>query len=411
MYLRSLSPYLFFFCWIVLAIFPYVYETNYLYEPLLAYFTVTAIYYSYHSLLNYTMPVYFKVLIVLVLFLSVYGLALVLVGDDVFWIHKGQFLRKYLYLLWLIPSLLSVFPVYVFTCRGQIDDKKMMILFAIFFVISIYAFYGGLEKQMQYAALMNTEQDEFTVTSVYSFLSLLPLVVLFKEKKILQFILLGVMLVYFVMSAKRGAMILGGITTIFLVLSMFRNGSLEKKIGVFFITVFFIGCIYFFVMHQMESSPYFTSKMERTLHGYSSGRDEYARTILEYFLNSTTTRQFLLGIGAQGTLSVNISFAHNDWLAILLEQGLVGVVIFFLYWMAFVFTWIKSKVNYDAFVVIGLLLIIGFGKSIFSMYYLPISAEMMTTSGYYAIALGYFLGKAFPQYEKNDFSLLDNNNC
>ena len=156
MYLRSLSPYLFFFCWIVLAIFPYVYETNYLYEPLLAYFTVTAIYYSYHSLLNYTMPVYFKVLIVLVLFLSVYGLALVLVGDDVFWIHKGQFLRKYLYLLWLIPSLLSVFPVYVFTCRGQIDDKKMMILFAIFFVISIYAFYGGLEKQMQYAALMNT---------------------------------------------------------------------------------------------------------------------------------------------------------------------------------------------------------------------------------------------------------------
>ena len=79
----------------------------------------------------------------------------------------------------------------------------MKTLFFIFFVISIYAFYGGLEQQMQYAALMNLDQDEYTVTSVYSFLSLLPLVVLFKERKFLQFILLGVMLVYFVMSAKR----------------------------------------------------------------------------------------------------------------------------------------------------------------------------------------------------------------
>lgn len=399
MYIRLLSPYLFFFCWIVLSIFPFIYKSNYIYEPLLGYFTITALYYSYHSLTNYVLPIYFKALLGLVFFLSIYGLALVLVGDDVFWMHTGQYVRKYLYLLWLIPAMLSVIPVYVFTCRGVLDEKKMKILFFVFFVISIYAFYGGLEQEMQHAALMHLDQEEFAVTNVYSFLSLLPLVVLFKERRILQFILLGIMLVYFVISAKRGAMILGGITAVLLVFSMFRNETLWKKFCIVFFSIFFIGCIYVFFLHQMESSFFFASKMERTLHGYASGRDEYARTILDYFNNHVSLRQFLFGIGAQGTLSVNISFAHNDWLAILLEQGLIGVIVYSFYWICFVYSWIKSKVDYDAFVVIGLLIVIGFGKSLVSMYYLPIAAEMMATSGYFAIALGYFLGKAFPQYD------------
>jgi hypothetical protein len=350
-------------------------------------------------LTNYVLPIYFKALLGLVFFLSIYGLALVLVGDDVFWMHTGQYVRKYLYLLWLIPAMLSVIPVYVFTCRGVLDEKKMKILFFVFFVISIYAFYGGLEQEMQHAALMHLDQEEFAVTNVYSFLSLLPLVVLFKERRILQFILLGIMLVYFVISAKRGAMILGGITAVLLVFSMFRNETLWKKFCIVFFSIFFIGCIYVFFLHQMESSFFFASKMERTLHGYASGRDEYARTILDYFNNHISLRQFLFGIGAQGTLSVNISFAHNDWLAILLEQGLIGVIVYSFYWICFVYSWIKSKVDYDAFVVIGLLIVIGFGKSLVSMYYLPIAAEMMATSGYFAIALGYFLGKAFPQYD------------
>lgn len=399
MYLRLLSPYLFFFCWIVLSIFPFIYKSNYIYEPLLGYFTITALYYSYHSLTNYVLPIYFKALLGLVFFLSIYGLALVLVGDDVFWMHTGQYVRKYLYLLWLISAMLSVIPAYVFTCRGVLDEKKMKILFFIFFVISIYAFYGGLEQEMQHAALMHLDQEEFAVTNVYSFLSLLPLVVLFKERRILQFILLGIMLVYFVISAKRGAMILGGITAVLLVFSMFRNETLWKKFCIVFFSIFFIGCIYVFFLHQMESSFFFASKMERTLHGYASGRDEYARTILDYFNNHISLKQFLFGIGAQGTLSVNISFAHNDWLAILLEQGLIGVIVYSFYWICFVYSWIKSKVDYDAFVVIGLLIVIGFGKSLVSMYYLPIAAEMMATSGYFAIALGYFLGKAFPQYD------------
>lgn len=363
------------------------------------YFTGTSLYYSYFAVTHYKLPVYFKFLFLFVFVLCIYGVALVLIGDDIFWIHTGNFLRKYLYILWLISALVSVVPVYVFTCSGWLDEKKMRMLFILFFAVSIYAFYGALELQIQYAILMDAVQDEYTVTSVYSFLSILPLLILFKKKPLLQFAFLSVILVYLVLSAKRGAIMLGGVSTIILLISMYAKDSVGKKIIMMLVSIAFFVMSYIFINYQMETSPYFASKVERTFEGYSSGRDKYAQVIWEYYKNSTNTREFFLGIGAQGTLSVNENFAHNDWLAILLEQGWLGIFFFILYWIGFVVTWLKSRINYEAFVVIGLLLFIGFGKTIFSMYYLPISPEMMTSSGFFAIALGFYLGKVFPQHD------------
>lgn len=407
MYLRLLSPYLFFFCWIFLAIFPYIYNTNFLYEPLLIYFTGTALYYAYYALTNYRVPIYFKVVLAFVCFLSFYGLVLIFLGDDVIWLTTGRNLRKYLYIIWLIPSLLSVFPVYVFTCRGQLSEKGMKILFFIFLATSIYGFYGALKEQMMYAAMMHTGQEEYTITAVYSFLSLLPLIVLFKKNQVLQFILLGLMFFYFIMSSKRGAIILAGISSILLILSMVFHNSNKKKIIAIVMTAILMVVAFVFINHQIETSAYFSARLDQTVDGYTSRREEYVKIILDYYFNNTTIVQFFTGIGAQGTLSVNESFAHNDWVAILLEQGLIGALFYLLYWLTFIYTWVKSRVNYDAFVVIGLLIVVGFGKTLFSMYYLPISAEMMISSGYFAIALGYFLGKAFPQEDDEPDLLVD----
>lgn len=353
------------------------------------------------------MPVYFKVVFAFACFLSFYGIALIFLGDDVVWLTAGKNLRKYLYILWLVPSLLSVFPVYVFTCRGQLSEKGMKILFFLFLAASIYGFYGALKEQIMYAALMHTGQEEYTITAVYSFLSLLPLIVLFKKNQALQFILLAIMLFYFVMSSKRGAIILAGITSILLIVSMVFHNSDKKKIITIAMTSVLMVVAFVFISHQIETSAYFSARLDQTVDGYTSRREEYVKILLDYYFNNTTLGQFFTGIGAQGTLSVNESFAHNDWVAILLEQGLFGALFYLLYWLTFVYTWVKSRVNYDAFVVIGLLIVVGFGKTLFSMYYLPISAEMMISSGYFAIALGYFLGKAFPQEDEESDSLVD----
>lgn len=399
MSIRALFPYFYFFIWVVLALFQYVYNSNFIYEPLLLFLTGSALYYTFYAATNYKLPVYFKCLILFVFVLCIYGFFLVLMGDDIYWQATGKFLRKYLYLLWLTTSMLSVFPFYVFTCKGIIREREIKYLFFIFFICAICAYYGGLNQQMAYAIYVDSGQEEYTVTSVYSLLSLLPLIILFKNKQLLQFALLAIIFVYLILSSKRGAVVLGGLSSIILIFSMFVQSSLKKKMGIIFISLISLIGIYIFINHLMETSQYFSNRIDRTLEGYVSKRDEYVKNILDYFTNSTNTAQFFFGIGAQGTLSVNETFAHNDWLAILLENGIWGIFLFLLYWLGFAYTWIKSKMNFDAFVALGLLLLIGFGKSIFSMYYLPISAEMMTSSGFFAIALGYFLGKAFPQQE------------
>ena len=404
MRLYQVSTYVYFLVCIVLAVFSYIYNSNFIYEPILIYLTGSALYYSYVAVTNYKLPIFFKGTFLFVLTLTLYGIFLVIVGDDIFWKATGHVLRKYLYILWLIPAMLSVVPVYIFTSRGLIGEREMKILFLIFFICGINSYYGGLEQQMAYAVLMQEEEmEEFTVTSVYQLLSLLPLIILFKKQQILQFIFLAVIFIFLVLSAKRGAIMLGGASAVLFILSMFVNSSLAKKVAIFFITVALMFVIYLFINYQMETSPYFASKVQRTFEGYASGRDEYAKHILDYYLNTSTTFQMIFGIGAQGTLAANESFAHNDWLAILLEQGVFGVFLYVIYWIGFVLTWLKSRIDFDAFVVIGLLLLIGFGKSVFSMYYLPISPEMMTSSCFFAIALGYYLAKAFPQ-EKEEFS-------
>lgn len=403
-YLNPSTLYL--FCWIVLAFLPYVFFSSKIILLLLIYFSVTSIYYSFILVSEYEVPIYFKLLFPFVFVLSIYGIGSIFIGGDVYWQACAQYVDKYYYLLWLLTSMMSSVPIYIFTCRGYINEKLMKVLFFILLYSCIYAYDGSLHFQMQKAAMLGSEQTEFTITCVYSFLSILPLVVLFKKNIILQFILISVIFVYCVLGVKRGPIIFGAIASLIVIFGMFRQNVFWKKMLVLIVTLACFVGLYEFIMFQMESSPYFAVRFQDTLDGNTSGRDEYAKIIFDYYLNNSSNKDFFLGIGALGTLSVNESYAHNDWIGILLEQGILGGVLYLLYWIGFVCSWIKSKSNADCFLVLGLLVFIGFGKTMISMYYLPITAEMITSSGFFAIVLGYYLARAFPQENVKNFSII-----
>ena len=399
-YLNPSTLYL--FCWVVLAFLPYLFFSTKIILALLTYFSVTAIYYAFVLIARYKVPIYFKFLFPFVLVLSLYGIGLIFVGENVYWMATAQYVEKYYYLLWLLTSMMSSVPIYVFASRGWIDDREMKFVFFILLISCIYAYYGSLHFQLQQAAMTGSTRKDFTITCVYSFLSILPLIVLFKKRIFLQFTLMCVVFVYCVLGAKRGPAILAGISSVFIIFSMFRQSLAWKKIIILIIA---IGCfwgIYELISFKMESNSYFSLRVEQTLQGETSGREEYARNVLDYFLHKASNKDFLLGIGAQGTLSVNSSYAHNDWIGILLEQGILGGLLYLLYWIGFVISWLKSWYKSECFLVLGLLILIGFGKTLISMYYLPITAEMITSSGFFAITLGYYLAKAFPQ-EEQDF--------
>lgn len=396
-YLNFSSLYL--FAWIVFSLLGFVINAPKLYAVLLYSFSAIAVSFSIYSIFEYRLPTYLKFLFLLVFFLSIYGGYLIILGDDVYWQFTGYNVGKDRYFLWLTTSLLTVVPIYVFTCKGLIDDKVMKWFFFLAFVSAIIAFYGSMNMQLKLAKETGSSSEEFSITNVYSFLSIMPLLILLKKQQILQLALLCVLIVYLILSAKRGPIILGSVCSIVVVWSAFYNCSIKKKFVYVLVFICILIGLYEFITYQLNSSPYFAYRVEQTLSGYTSGRDDYAKRVFDYYINSTSTTQFFFGIGAQGTLSVNESYAHNDWLAILLEQGVAGFILFLLSWLSFGYSWLKARTNFDCFVAVGILLFVGLGKTFFSMYYLPISQEMITSSGFFAITLGYFLAKAFPQQE------------
>ncbi len=399
MRLASFFPYVYIFAWIFLSFLPYVYYSTKAYIVLLFFLSISSACYTCYFIANYKLIPFFKCLIFFVGLLSVYGLYHLIAGEPVYWQAGEFFVEKNRYLLWLFVSMLTVIPIYIFTCKGQLNERFMKILFFIMMIAGILAFHVTYQRMLMEAALIESVQEEFTITVVYILLSILPLILLFRKHVVLQFILLVVFFVFFIMSAKRGVILLGVFCILFMIWGILSNYSIKKRTILFLLSMILLGCLYMFTMHQLESSSYFAERYQDTLNGYTSQRDVYVATAIEYMNDNYSIRSFLFGIGAQGSLVANVSFLHNDWIAILLEQGLVGFLAYLAFWIGFIYTWLRSwKCSRESFVVIGSLTIIGFGKTFFSMFYLPIVEGVIIASGFYAIALGYYLGITFPRY-------------
>lgn len=295
--------------------------------------------------------------------------------------------------------MLSIFPTYLFAKKGYIDEVFIKKIFFFFLFSSVFVMAMAYKK---YNIVMEMSgEDGFTNTTSYILLSLMPFILLFKQKIKMQYILLAVFCVLLVLSFKRGAIFLGSICSVLFVgWGKTIQNKKQRNVAVVCSFIVFLG-LFIFVSHLLETNAYFNFRIEKTMEGSSSGRDVYASVLMNYFFNETTPLEFFWGSGAMSTLSINVSFAHNDWIAILIEQGLVGVFLFALYWCSYIYFWLKIKDNKQLFIAIGMLFLIGFGKTFFSVYYLPFAFDGFISSGYYAVALGYFLASSELFYKKN----------
>ena len=110
---------------------------------------------------------------------------------------------------------------------------------------------------------------------------------------------------------------------------------------------------------------YFQKRIENTLDGNSSGRDVLYNSLANYFWNETTSMQFVFGSGANATLQVVGDYAHNDWLEIAVNQGVLGLLVYVFYWMLFCKTIMSSSLSPYAKLALQILFMIYFLKSLF----------------------------------------------
>ena len=121
-----------------------------------------------------------------------------------------------------------------------------------------------------------------------------------------------------------------------------------------------------------------------TLEGNSSGRDSIFKQCWDIFLNSNVLGM-LFGHGASATVGIIGIAAHNDWLEILVNQGLLGVTVYLFFWIAFYKTF-RLDNSRETKPVIGSVMLIYFAATLFSMSY---SAMTLPST----LALGYCLAR------------------
>lgn len=327
-------------------------------------------------------PIYFRGLNMLMLLFTIYGFILVLMGPStLYYPIPGKSMPSYNYIKSIYLSLLPIYPFYYYTKKGYLTAEHMR-MWGVIFLISVTLSYFRTQREALEALIESgSKTDGITNNSGYLFLSCLPLLVLYRKKPIIQFAFLSFVMAFIVMGMKRGAIAIGLASSVYFMWQAITKSKGKTRFLFIVLSISIcIGSVLFFI-HQMSSSDYMMKRIEATLAGNSSGRDSLYTFFWKYFTEDASFIHYLIGRGANGTLEIYYNYAHNDWLEIAVNQGLLGIVVYAFYWFGFFKTWKRAK-NIDAKTIIALTILIFFTETMFSMSYADMTYVSTSVLGY-----------------------------
>lgn len=349
-------------------------------QVIISFLSAVSFYYMVYALMHYKVNPYLKALAVFFALLTIYGLVLI-VSPEVVMAH-GAAVSKYTYLLSLFNSLLPIFPFYVFTRKGQLTHSSIR-WWTIFFLVAVLMQYQANQQAALLRAMeIGSSREEFTSNVGYEFLAIIPLLAFFKNKKIIQYACLVYVMVFLLLAMKRGAILIGAICIVYFLWNSMKETKGSRKFFIVVLSVAVIVAGYFVVLNLLENSDYFLYRWEVTQEGGTSGRDELFSTFFNHFINESNPFVFLFGNGAWGTLRLLEKAAHNDWLELAINQGLLGVVVYFVYWVKFYKVTRAARFNEEIHMAITLLFIIYLTRTFFSMSYGDMSIYATSCLGY-----------------------------
>lgn len=310
---------------------------------------------------NYQLSKFLKASTLLVFLFVLYGIIPIVFGDEYSDVSNFDYLKK------VLISILPIYSFYLYSKRGYLSEDSLRRWAVVFYCVAIYSFYFDQsirEDALESAAGITSKKSYFV-------LSLLPLVPLFKKKIVIQYILMGIVVIFLLMGMKRGALLIGMIAETWLLWQlMFKKGTgANKRLLSMVLTIALIWLFVYSVGYYLSTNDYFNQRMEQTLDGNSSSRDIIYQDGINAFFNNNTIFGFLFGHGANSTLKIIGAYAHNDWIEIGINNGFVFILVFFVFWLRLYKLSRKTNKNTTAYQIITLFFLIYFIKTFFSMSY------------------------------------------
>ena len=322
----------------------------------------------------------------LILMYSLYGGLLIIFGNPlIINIHEAP--SRYIYLQASLRSLLNIYVFYHYAGTGLLTVSRIRIYTLLLLCSLIPRYYYS-----QALIMLMSNRDEVTNNIGYSFLAIIPALFFFIKKPLLQYLLLAITLFFIIIAMKRGAIAIGLLTISLLLYSNIFTKDSKQKFWTFLLTIVLVLVAIFIVCYLMSNSDYFLFRIEQTLEGDSSGRDDIYSNLWKKLLNEHSVIYLLFGRGADSTWALAGNYAHQDWLETLCNNGLVGCVLLFNFFRcllqdAFYSKKIFTKNYRNAYMVI---FIIVFCQTLFSMSIQSLELPISIVLGY----LTYWKGRS-----------------
>ena len=364
-------------------------------QSLLVILLLISLYYFFYAISRYRLPKPMRILSAMIIIWSVYGIIPIIFGTGKLAIRVAPF--EYLKNIYM--SLLPIYTFYVFVKKGDLNEDMLRRWLVVFVLVAISSFYKQQSKLVLSALSRGSSETEFTNNAGYIMVSLLPMLALLWKKPLWQYILLGVCMTFVLMAYKRGAILAGTICSIWLIYVSFKN---EQQVGSkvsnrrmmrLVLTLLIVIASVFLVQYFLTTSDYFSMRVESTRGGYTSNRDNIYSFFYNYFLHDMSPLDYLIGLGANGTLKIYENAAHNDWLEIAIDNGVIMLILYFAYWLSMFKMFFKGNNHNMSNLMFGMFVIVYFLKSYFSMSYSDIPV-------YSSCALGYSMATYFSKTKK-----------
>lgn len=316
----------------------------------------------------YKLPLFIKGVNILLVVFTFYGFIYLLTGPD-YVVREFKIWRvpRIDYLKNIYCSLLPIYAYFDYAQKGVFTEKSLLKYATVLIVLTIYDFVmymvmaKGIDGRSYEAVFQNNVG--------YRFIPILAMLLLVKRWK---FFLGGICFIFIMMSLKRGAMVIGSVVTVVLFLQAIKTVSRKKKMwAAMFCMILAIG-LGIWLINFYESTPLFQQRMEMTAKGDASGRNDIYAKLFDYAVNQDSDLAFLIGNGADATVGIAKNYAHNDWLEIMINQGVIGVLIYIAFFVMWFINYRKMKKTcHDSSCVtcFGTLLFVFLALSLFSMAY------------------------------------------
>lgn len=371
---------------------------------LLVLIVLFSLYYWIYAIAKFKLPIPLNVLNIMLVIWTFYGIYPIMVGSSAI---KSVDQPTYYYLKNIYISILPIYSFYVFTKKKMLTEYSVKIWYFAFLLVAIMGYIYNQQMILQALSEGGRDVSEITNNAGYTMATLLCLLPLFNKKPLVQYSLMAICLYFVLVGFKRGAIICAALCAIMIIIHSFkmsggrRKKTVSTKWKIIVITIVLLAASVYAINMLIETSDYFNYRLESTLEGRSSERDNIYSFFYEHFTTESNPIIFLFGNGAYGTIELYRKFAHNDWLEIAIDNGLVFLLIYAIYWVSILSVLSRGEKKSPYTLMLATFVIIYLFRTFVSMSYSAITP-------YAALAFGMSLANF--QCKKNYKRIINNNN-